>query len=226
MTVCLVERYARLSYLDALARQQELAQLRRGGESPDTLILLEHPPTITLGRNATEDELLTPREELCARGVAVIETDRGGRSTYHGPGQLVGYPILDLRAYGQDLHKYLRGLEESIICALDAIGLQGRRIDGLTGVWVGENKIAAIGIKARQWITSHGFSINIDPDLSVMRRDIVACGIADHGVTSIAEERPGSAVTREVFEAILLNCLSREFGFTLKDKDEMGIMAP
>jgi len=225
MNVCLVERYECISYLAALERQSAIAEQRRRGEAPDTLMTLEHPPTITLGRNATSDEVLTPAQSLAQRGVSIVETDRGGRSTYHGPGQLVVYPILDLRTYGQDLHLYLRNLEEAIILALRRLDMDARRIPGLTGVWVNERKIAAMGIKARGWITSHGCSVNINPDLTVMRSDMVPCGIEDHGVTSIAEEIGNHSVTRSVFEPMLLETLSQVFGFTLQYTAGMGIIS-
>ena len=225
MTVCLVERYERLSYREALERQRVIAELRRRGEAPDTLMTLEHPATITLGRNATGDEILTPARVLEQRGISVVETDRGGRSTFHGPGQLVVYPILDLRNHGQDLHAYLRNLEESVILALRDLALAAERIPGLTGVWVKDRKIAAMGIKARGWITSHGLSVNIDPDLTVMRADMVPCGIEDHGVTSIAEELGNPGVTRSVFEPMLLSAMSSVFGFTLEYPAGLGIIA-
>lgn len=225
MTVCLVEQYTILPYAAALLRQQELAEQRRHDVVPDTIMLLEHPPTITLGRNATPDELLRPASDLKSRGVTVVETDRGGRSTYHGPGQIVGYPILDLRGHGQDLHRYLRNIEETIIRALALAGIAAGRIDGLTGVWVGDRKIAAIGVKARQWITSHGFSINVNPDLSVMRQDMIPCGIAGHGVTSVAEQLPEAGFDRKTFEPLLLQSLTEVFDFHLKYSGNTGIIA-
>ena len=225
MTVCLVERFDRIPYLVSLDLQRSLVDRRRRGEIGDTVLVLEHPPTVTLGRNATEDELLTTREGLERLGVAVVETDRGGRSTYHGPGQLVVYPVLDLRNFGQDIHRYLRDLEEGIIISLARIGVTGSRLPGLTGVWVGDRKIAAIGVKARQWVTSHGCSVNVDPDLSVMRRHIVPCGIADHGVTSIAEELPGGGITRSDYEPLLLDALSQVFRFNLEYKADVGIIS-
>lgn len=180
-------------------------EARREGRIPDTLLLLEHNPVITVGRGIdSSEELLANREELSERGIDLIETDRGGRITYHAPGQLVGYPILDLahNPGERDLHRYLRRLEETIIETMGAFGVEGRRIEGLTGVWVGGRKIAAIGIKVSRWVTMHGFAINIDCDLAVFRRDIVPCGIKDKDVTSLAE--CGVAATRSAVEAQLV----------------------
>ncbi len=193
-------------YGAALERQRGLAGRRQAGEVPDTLLLLEHPPTVTLGRGSRLEDLLTPQETLRARGVAVVEADRGGEISYHAPGQLVGYPILDLRHHGQDLHRYLRDLEEVLIRAVGAFGIAAARMPGLTGVWVGDAKVAAMGIKVSRWVSLHGFALNVDLDLTPMRRDFVPCGIRDRGVTSLQElcpERPWARapVERAVTEA-------------------------
>lgn len=174
-----------IDYASAWQLQRDLVQQRRTGDIPDTLLLLEHqPPVITLGRAAHAEHLLKPPEDLQRMGIQLIETDRGGDITYHGPGQLVGYPILDLREHGRDVHLYLRQLEEVIIIALSHFGIAGHRKEGLTGVWVGEEKVAAIGIKVSHWITMHGFALNVCPDLSHFDL-IVPCGIRDKGVTSL-----------------------------------------
>ena len=165
--------------------QRELVRQRQEGAIPDTLLLLEHrPPVITLGRASHAEHLLVTPQQLQKLGIQLAETDRGGDITYHGPGQLVGYPILDLRQHERDVHLYLRKLEEVLITALSHFGIIGGRKVGLTGVWVGEKKIAAIGIKVSHWITMHGFALNVCPDLSHFDL-IVPCGIRDKGVTSI-----------------------------------------
>ncbi len=182
----------RLDYVTAWREQQDLAERRRAGAIPDTLLLLEHPPTITLGRSAKPEHILQSVEALEREGFAVVATDRGGDVTYHGPGQLVGYPILDLNAWPHrpDLHAYLRDLESVLIRALAHFGVAGDRFRAHTGVWTGTatpapEKIAAIGVKASRWITQHGFALNVAPDLSHFER-IIPCGIHDYGVTSLA----------------------------------------
>lgn len=177
-------------YRQALEWQKSLFAARREGAIPDTLLLLEHTPVVTFGRSAPgEDDLLAGRESLLARGIDMVETDRGGRITYHAPGQLVGYPILDLsqREEERDLHRYLRNLEQTLIDTLAVFGVEGGRVAGRTGVWIEGRKIAAIGIKTARWVTMHGFALNINCGLEVFRKDIVPCGIPDKGVTSLAE---------------------------------------
>src|SRR5512144_1339399 len=163
-----VRRLGRMSYADALALQQQLVEARREGTIPDQLLLLEHPPVITLGVKTRNDRshILATAQRLQALGVEVHETGRGGDVTYHGPGQLVGYPILDLKPDRCDLHRYLRDLEEALIRTLTVFGIDAGRKPGLTGVWVGEEKIAAIAVRVSSgWITSHGFALNVAPDL-------------------------------------------------------------
>ncbi|MCW3059702.1 MAG: lipoate-protein ligase [Capsulimonas sp.] len=195
-----------------LARQYALVEKRRAGEIEDMLLLLEHTPTVTIGKTAQGGDLLTSPEELARLGITLETVDRGGEITYHGPGQLVGYPILDLRQHGQDLHRYLRDLEEVIIRTVGELGLEGTRKPGLTGVWIGERKIAAIGIKVRQWVTMHGFALNIDNDLNPYRRDFIPCGIRDRGVTSLAEELPDLGLKRPDVEPRLLRAFAEVFG--------------
>jgi lipoyl(octanoyl) transferase len=185
-----VRRIGRLDYLAGLDLQQRLVEERRAGAIGDTLLLVEHPPVITLGVRTRlgPNHITASAEQLAAAGVTVHESGRGGDVTYHGPGQLVGYPILDLRPDRQDVHRYVRDLEEALIRAVAAFGIQAGRVPGLTGVWVGppgrEEKIAAIGIRISRWITSHGFALNVSADLRHFDL-IVPCGIPDHGVTSI-----------------------------------------
>jgi lipoyl(octanoyl) transferase len=156
------------------------------------LLLLEHPPVVTLGRSAKEKHLVASPELMRSRGVEVHEVERGGDVTFHGPGQLVGYPIVDLKRHKQDLHWYLRQVEEALIRALGALGVPAERNAGLTGVWTRGRKIASIGVHARDWVTWHGFALNVTTDLSYFDL-IVPCGIDGVVMTSIARERPGSA---------------------------------
>ncbi len=188
-----VRRLGRVDYADALAMQAALVEERRSGAIGDTLLLLEHPPVITLGVKTRQgpNHIIASPDELAREGVAVHETGRGGDVTYHGPGQLVAYPIFDLRPDRCDVHQYVRDLEEVLIRALQPFGIAGRRVTGLSGVWVGapgrERKIAAIGVRISRWITSHGFALNVATDLRHFRL-IVPCGIADRGVTSMEQE--------------------------------------
>ena len=199
-------------YADALKQQYALAEQCGRGDIPDTLLLLEHPPTITLGRRAEESDLRTSEAALKERGFAVERVDRGGEITYHAPGQLVGYPILDLRRHGQDLHKYLRDLEEVLIQTLLTYGLAGERVPGRTGVWVNDRKIAAIGIKVSRWISLHGFALNISNDLRPFREDFVPCGIADKDVSSLWEELGAQCPSRADVEAVVADKFAAIFG--------------
>jgi lipoyl(octanoyl) transferase len=222
---CVISTPKPFPYTDALAWQYALMRDRQAGEIPDTLLLLEHPPTITLGRGSTEADLRVSEAELKQRGVAVERVDRGGEITYHAPGQLVGYPILDLRQHGQDLHRYLRDLEEMIILTLAHYGLKGERIAGLTGVWVNGRKIAAIGIKVSRWVSMHGFALNIDADLTPFRRDFVPCGITDRDVTSLAEQLQERCPPRIEVEAVLLESFAQIFGMSLTFAADLGIIS-
>ncbi|MEO8076894.1 MAG: lipoyl(octanoyl) transferase LipB [Acidobacteriota bacterium] len=175
-----------LPYAEALELQKGLVEQRKAGEIPDQLLLLEHPPVITLGVKARDDRshvLATP-EELAAAGIEIVQTGRGGDVTYHGPGQLVGYPILDLRPDRCDVHRYVRDLEEVLIRAVAQLGIRAERAAGLTGIWVGEEKLAAIGVRIARWVTSHGFALNVTTNLAHFDL-IVPCGLADKGVTSL-----------------------------------------
>jgi len=176
----------RAGYLEAARLQHALVRERLAGRVPDTFLFLEHPPVVTLGRGAHAEHLLATPAALAAAGAEVWETSRGGDVTYHGPGQLVGYGILDLREHGRDVGRYLRDLEEALIRVLGEHGLSAARRAGLTGAWVGERKVAAIGVRTERWVTAHGFALNVDPDLGHFGW-IVPCGIREHGVTSIGE---------------------------------------
>jgi len=185
-----VKRLGVIGYQEALDLQKDLVERRRRDEIPDQLLLLEHPPVITLGAKArsSRSHVLESDESLAAKGVGLFETGRGGDVTYHGPGQLVGYPIFNLKPDRCDVHQYVRDLEEALIRAVAAFGIDGRRVKGLTGVWVGpdgaEEKLAAIGVRISRWITSHGFALNVNTRLEHFGL-IVPCGIADRGVTSM-----------------------------------------
>jgi lipoyl(octanoyl) transferase len=180
-----VRNLGTVAYGDALEIQKDLVDQRRRGDIPDHLLLLEHPHVITLGTSSHSDNILVDDAERALLGIELFETGRGGDVTYHGPGQLVGYPIFDLKPDRCDLHRYVRDIEEALIRALRAFGLECGRKQGLTGVWLGEEKIAAIGVRVSSgWITSHGFALNVSTDLAFFD-SIVPCGIRDHGVTSV-----------------------------------------
>jgi lipoyl(octanoyl) transferase len=183
-----VRRLSLVPYADGLELQAETVRERRSGTAPDTLLLLQHPHVITLGTGTHPENVLFDAEERQRRGIELFEAGRGGDVTYHGPGQLVGYPILDLKPDRCDLHVYLRELEEVLISVLAEYGLKGVRRTGMTGVWVGDRKLAAIGVRVSSgWITSHGFALNVSTDLSYFDA-IVPCGISDFGVGSIESE--------------------------------------
>jgi lipoyl(octanoyl) transferase len=183
-----VRRLGRVPYAEGLAMQRALVEERRAGRLPDLLLLLEHPPVITLGvrTDSARTNIVAGDAQLAGLGIEVHETGRGGDVTYHGPGQIVGYPILDLRPDRCDVHKYVRDLEEVMIRTCADYGVAASRIAGLTGAWVGAEKIGAIGIRISRWITSHGFAFNVDTDLSHFQL-IVPCGIGDRGVTSLRQ---------------------------------------
>ena len=181
-----VRRLGSIGYAEAVDLQRALVEQRRAGDIPDTLLLLEHPHVITLGVKArgTTTNIVVSTDELSVRGVELFDTGRGGDVTYHGPGQLVGYPILELPADRRDVHRYVRDLEEVLIQAVSDVGVAAARIPGLTGIWVGDEKLAAIGVRISRWVTSHGFALNVSTDLSRFGL-IVPCGITDKGVTSL-----------------------------------------
>jgi len=170
-----------IPYSAGLEVQQEYARLREANEIGDTLLLCEHPPVYTLGTNADHANVLR------ANGIEVVQTDRGGEVTYHGPGQQVGYAVCDLDARGRDLHRHCRDLEEVMIRVLARFGLRGERVDGLTGVWIGGRKVGALGVRVRRWISTHGFALNVNCDLTPFE-GIVPCGIRGASVTSIEKE--------------------------------------
>jgi len=201
-----IQRLGLVPYADALALQQSLVDQRRAGTIGDRLLLLEHPHVLTLGvrGDGGRGHILATNEALAARGVDIHETGRGGDITYHGPGQIVGYPILDLKPDRCDVHRYVRDLEAVLIRTAADYGVEAGRVDGLTGVWVGREKLAAIGVRIARWITSHGFAFNVTTDLEYFNL-IVPCGIADRGVTSLARLLGRSVDRVEVEDRIALN---------------------
>ena len=198
-----MRRLGLVPYADALALQERLVAERRAGSVPDTLLLLEHPHVITLGTSSSPEHVLVDAEERERRGIELFEAGRGGDVTYHGPGQLVGYPILDLKPDRRDLHRYLRDLEEVLIRAAGSLGVEAGRAPGLTGVWTATGKLAAIGVRVSSgWITSHGFALNVCNDLSFFGA-IVPCGIRDRDVTSLSRELGREISVRDASEAVV-----------------------
>ncbi len=198
------------SYGDSYRLQKEAVARRIHGEINDTLYLLEHHHCITIGKMGSRKNLLISDEEAVRRGIEVYETDRGGDITYHGPGQLVGYPIIQLQTRRKDVKWYLEMLEQTIIMTLSEFGIQGKRIDGLTGVWVEDRKIASIGVRVEKWITSHGFALNVNTDLSYFKL-IVPCGIKDKDVTSMEKELSLQIDLQEIVK-VYIQSFSRIFG--------------
>lgn len=184
-----------MPYADALVLQRDVARARISGDvEHDVLLLVEHPPVITLGRSSKDAHMLASPDYLRQRGVEVFEVERGGDVTFHGPGQLVGYPIIDLKRHRRDLHWYLRQVEEFLIRALATYGLEGSRKSQYTGVWIDDRKIASIGVHARDWVTWHGFALNVSTDLGYFDL-IVPCGIPAVRMTSVNAELPNAAPT-------------------------------
>jgi lipoyl(octanoyl) transferase len=201
-------------YGEAWELQRSLAGAVSQGAIPDTIVLLEHPPTITTGRRTEDGELHIP----AGADVEVVETDRGGKSTFHGPGQLVCYPIFDLKRHGQDVKRYCRDLEEALIVTLAKLGVEGERIDGLTGVWLTKppRKIASIGIHISKWVTTHGYALNVDMDPAPFTQWITACGLEDAAFTTIATE-VGRPVSVDEVRAPALEALAEVFELELEE---------
>jgi lipoyl(octanoyl) transferase len=188
-------KYDCLDYKKAYQLQLELRDQRQKNEINDTLLLVEHPAVLTIGTSGSRDNLVVSSDYLSQKGIKVFESSRGGDITYHGPGQIVGYPILNLKEHNQDLHWLVRTYEEIFIQLLKDYDIDAQRIKGLTGVWVGNKKITAIGVAVRHWISYHGFAFNVNPDLDHFSY-IIPCGITDKGVTSLAKKL-GSKVNKE-----------------------------
>lgn len=201
----------RRPYGPVLELQRQLCRQRMSGElASDLLLLVEHEPVVTLGRGTRASSLPVPAAGLAARGFEVFEVERGGDVTLHAPGQLVGYPILDLTGWRRDLHWYLRQLEEVLIRGLDAVGVPAGRDPGRTGVWTGGRKIASIGIHVKQWVTFHGFALNVTTDLSHFDL-IVPCGLAGVTMTSVARERPGLTEPWTATRAAVMSAFAQVF---------------
>jgi lipoyl(octanoyl) transferase len=203
-----------VSYREAWDLQRSLAAAVSQGAIPDTVVLLEHPPVITLGRRTEEGELHVPKEAE----VEIVHTDRGGKSTYHGPGQLVCYPILDLTRHGQDVKRYCRDLEEALIGTLGAVGVEATRLEGLTGIWVERppRKIASIGVHISKWVTTHGYALNVDLDAAPFTQWITACGLADTSFTTVAQEL-GRAITVDEVRPHATAALEDVFGLAFSE---------
>ncbi|MFQ5803418.1 MAG: lipoyl(octanoyl) transferase LipB [Candidatus Methylomirabilales bacterium] len=206
MRECEVYWLGRVEYGDALRLQRERAAARICGDVEDCLLLVEHPPVITLGRGAKREHLLSDEHSLKARGIEVWETERGGDVTFHGPGQLVGYPVVDLTEQGKDLHLFMRKLEEMLIRTLETYDIRAKRSPGQTGVWVQGAKIASIGVHVSRWVSRHGFALNVSPDLSLFDL-IVSCGIQGIRMTSMTSLLPKEVPIQAVAESVAL-----EFG--------------
>ena len=209
MRSCELRDLGRVGYAEAFALQRRLVERRKSGEIPDQLVMVEHPHVVTMGRNGHAAHLLAGPEELARAGVEFHQTDRGGDVTYHGPGQVVCYPILDLREWKRDVVAYVRAIEQAVIEALAGFGIEARREPGATGVWTERGKIAAIGVHISRWITSHGVALNVNTDLSYFRY-IVPCGLV-RPVTSMREM--GCAAERGEVVAALAGGFRRGFGF-------------
>lgn len=220
------EKIKKLNYLDlgivdyqeAWDLQKEIFQLRYEEKIPDTLILLEHPHTYTLGKVADRENLVGDSEFLSQNNIKVYDIDRGGDITYHGPGQIVGYPIINLNDWQKDTHKYLRGLEEILIQTCTEYGLTGTRNSAYTGVWIEDRKIAAIGIKVSRWITMHGFAFNVNTDLELFN-GIIPCGIKEKGVTSLSKETGNQIDIQEVKQKLLKHFFEF-FNYSLVESNE------
>ena len=205
-----VQRLGRIGFGEAYAMQRQLVDQRKQGLIPDQFLLLEHPHTVTMGRNGHEENVLASPEILEKTGIAYHQTDRGGDVTYHGPGQIIGYAIIDLKEWKRDVLAYVRALEEVLIRSLAEFGIVGERVAGCTGVWVGGKKVAAIGVHISRWVTNHGFALNLDTDLQYFQY-IVPCGLTKP-VTSLREL--GCSASRESVENCLIRQMSEIFSLT------------
>jgi lipoyl(octanoyl) transferase len=213
-----IEQPGLVDYAAALELQRERVAQRKAGTIPDTLILLEHPHVYTLGRNAQRENILVSEEFLASRGAQVFTTDRGGDVTYHGPGQLVGYPILDLTQHRRDISWYMRSLEDVLIRTARDYGIEAVRSAGCTGVWVGNDKLAAMGVHLSRWVTSHGFAMNVNTDMSYFEW-IIPCGLQCKGVTSL-EKLLGHPVKMEEVADRVVEHFGKVFGLEVETFEE------
>jgi lipoyl(octanoyl) transferase len=216
-----VEQLGLVDYAAALELQKERVAQRKAGAIPDMLLLLEHPHVYTLGRNARQENILASPEWLASRGAQVFHTDRGGDVTYHGPGQLVGYPILDLTQHRRDISWYMRSLEEVFIHTARDWGIEAGRSPGAAGVWVGNDKLAAMGVHLSRWVTSHGFALNVNTDLRYFEW-IVPCGLRDKGVTSLAKLL-GRAVEMEEVAVRVMEHFGEVFGVEVVESQKLKV---
>jgi len=200
--MCIVLELGLIEYQEAYNLQRTFHQQRVEGKIPDVLLLLEHPPTITIGKSGTLDNVLVSRERLAQEGMSLFFSDRGGDVTYHGPGQLVGYPIVDLRQRGKDLHSYVKKLEEVILRTLSDFSIDGDRDECHPGVWVNEQEIAAIGLSLRNWVSMHGFALNINIDLEHFSF-INPCGFSDRRATSMSKILGSQIPIREATNSLI-----------------------
>lgn len=216
--ICQVEQPGVVDYRESLRLQHERVFARKAGTIPDTLILLEHPPVYTLGRNANRRNILFSPERLSQLGAEVFETDRGGDVTYHGPGQIVGYPILDLTRHRRDLSWYMHSIEEVFIRVAAEFGIQSGRVDGARGVWVGNDKLVAMGVHVSRWVTSHGFAFNINTDLRFFDW-IIPCGLHGKGVTSL-QKLLGKPISLELATKHVIHHFGAVFGMEMRRAEE------
>jgi lipoyl(octanoyl) transferase len=219
-----VRRLGVLPYAEGLALQRALVEERQHNRVDDLLLLLEHPHVLTLGvrGDGGRGHILASLDQLAARGIDIHETGRGGDITYHGPGQIVGYPILDLKPDRCDVHRYVRDLEEVLIRTASDYGITAQRVPGLTGAWVGGEKLAAIGVRIARWVTSHGFALNVSTDLEYFNL-ILPCGLAERGVTSL-ERLIGRAVARDEVEERLVSHVCDVFGRVATGRVEADLL--
>jgi lipoate-protein ligase B len=201
---CWLVDLGRRSFAETWTFQRRLVEERKHGGVPDLLLFVEHPPTYTMGRSGKREHLLVDEESLAALGAPFVHTDRGGDVTFHGPGQIVGYPILDLERWKKDVHLYLRALEETLILALGGFRISAGREPGLTGVWHPRGKLASVGVRVSRWVTSHGFALNVSTDLEYFKR-IVPCGIVGRGVSSMEDVLRAPVAIDRVREQIALS---------------------
>ncbi len=221
----LVVNLGHLAFGEALELQRAVSVARISGAVPDdVLLLVEHPPVVTLGRSTKGDNLHIPEALLVARGVERFDIERGGDATYHGPGQLVGYPIVDLKQHTQDLHWYLRQVEEALIVALAGVGLQAGRVAKYTGVWIDDRKIASIGVHARDWVTRHGFALNVNTDLSYFDL-FTPCGIPDVVMTSTQRELGDRAPTLARMQQLVAEAFAGTFSLDVHATGRADLVA-
>jgi lipoyl(octanoyl) transferase len=217
---CVVYRLGLIEYGEAYELQKKLHRERLIGMISDTLLLLEHPPTITIGRSGSMENVLVSKERLTQEGITLFSIERGGDVTYHGPGQLVGYPIMDLSSRGRDIQRYVRDIEEVLIRTLRDFSIDAARDEHHAGVWVGNEEIAAIGLSVRRWVTTHGFALNVNPNLEYFSY-INPCGFSDRRATSMAEVLGHTPSMDEVINSVINKC-SEVFGMSIQASSEKG----